>query len=729
MSQPVRHLRFGRLGQTAPFMIGVALATAAIPAAGQSFTIDDVLSPGYPLELVSAKGADRIAWTEFERGMRNVYTASAPDFSPVRLTDFMDDDGHDLSNIRISDDGSTVVFIRGHTPNREGWIANVLSDPLGAERAIWAMSTDGGNPWRVVEGWNVSLSPDGKWVAYDKDGAIYRAAVNPGIQDSDVADAAPPLFSVFGDNRDPAWSHDSRNIAFVSQREDHSYIGVYDTETPSVTYLAPGVDRDSSPTWSPDGTRVAFIRRPGLPFGARASQGAAEDADLPDGLLDSRFAGGYDWSIWVADATSGEGWELWHNTPEDSVHREVREVTWAGDNVIFQAEPDGWRHYYSVSVSNPSAGAVELTPGDGIAEHISLSSDGETLYYATNVNDIHRRHLWRVPTAGGEAVQLTRGETVETYPAALASDDRVALLGGDASRPFSVALIPSRGGEPEFITSLPDRFPLRDQVSPENVTLLAKDGFEAYSQIFLPKDLQPGEKRPALLFIHGGSRRQMLLGYHYMHFYHMAYAMNQYFASKGYIVMSVNYRSGIGFGRDFRLAPGRGGEGNTEYGDVLAVGRYLQSRPDVDTERIGVWGLSYGGILTAQGLARNSDVFKSGVDMAGVHLRGSSIDPADLTYRSSAISAVEGWTSPVLLMHGDDDRNVDFSQTVGLVQALRANDVPYELIVFPDDVHDSLVYDRWLQAFGATDDFFDRTLIRKEPVRADGGGGRGRGRR
>ncbi len=209
-----------------------------------------------------------------------------------------------------------------------------------------------------------------------------------------------------------------------------------------------------------------------------------------------------------------------------------------------------------------------------------------------------------------------------------------------------------------------------------------------------------------------------------MHFYHMAYAMNQYFASKGYIVMSVNYRSGIGFGRDFRLAPGRGGEGNTEYGDVLAVGRYLQSRPDVDTERIGVWGLSYGGILTAQGLARNSDVFKSGVDMAGVHLRGSSIDPADLTYRSSVISAVEGWTSPVLLMHGDDDRNVDFSQTVGLVQALRANDVPYELIVFPDDVHDSLVYDRWLQAFGATDDFFDRTLIRKEPVRADGGGGR-----
>ncbi|MBT5696127.1 MAG: prolyl oligopeptidase family serine peptidase, partial [Gemmatimonadales bacterium] len=193
----------------------------------------------------------------------------------------------------------------------------------------------------------------------------------------------------------------------------------------------------------------------------------------------------------------------------------------------------------------------------------------------------------------------------------------------------------------------------------------------------------------------------------------------QYFANKGYIVMSVNYRSGVGYGRDFRNAPGRGGEGNTEYQDVLAAGQYLQSRPDVDTDKLGVWGLSYGGILTAQGLARNSDVFKAGVDLAGVHLRGESISPESLTYTSSAISAVETWTSPVLLMHGDDDRNVPFQQTVGLVQALRAQDVPFELIVFPDDVHDSLVYDRWLHAFGATEEFFDRVMLRGEAIEGE----------
>jgi dipeptidyl aminopeptidase/acylaminoacyl peptidase len=195
-----------------------------------------------------------------------------------------------------------------------------------------------------------------------------------------------------------------------------------------------------------------------------------------------------------------------------------------------------------------------------------------------------------------------------------------------------------------------------------------------------------------------------------MHFYHMAYAMNQYFASQGYVVLSVNYRSGIGYGRDFRTAPNVGRRGMAEYADVLAAAQYLLQRSDVDTARIGIWGLSYGGILTAQGLARNSDIFKAGVDLAGVHSWGNPLDTAAVTYKSSAISQIDRWTSPVLLIHGDDDRNVSFSQTVGLVQALRARNIPYELIVYPDDVHDSLLFSRWLTSFHATDDFLRRHL-------------------
>ena len=711
--------------RTVPFAAIVALgfatlalaALTASPAQAQRFSIADVLSPGYPVQLVAAKDADRIAWIEYEEGRRNVYTAAAPEFAPVRLTRYEDDDGHDLSNLRISDDGSTLVFLRGHTPNRDGWIANPASDPRGAERAVWAVSTAGGEPWRVVEAWNVALSPDGEWVAYAKDGAIYRAPVNPGVV---TVEPERPLFSVFGSQGSPVWSPDSRKLAFVSDREDHSFIGVYDTDNPGITYLGPAVDRDTSPTWSADGTKVAFIRRPGLPFGARADLGDASPEDLPDGMTEARFAGGHDFSIWVGDVRTGEAREVWHNAPGDEIHNEVRSVIWAGDHIIFQAEPEGWRRYYSVAASGGTTSPVELTPGDGIAEYISLSPDGRTLFYATNAGDIDRRHLWRVPTSGGDARQLTDGDGIETYPAALASGRQVAVMYADASQPLTVAVVPADGGEARTIRELPDRYPLDLHVVPDAVTLEAEDGFEFYNQLFLPPDLRPGEKRPAMIFIHGGSRRQMLLGYHYMHFYHMAYALNQYFANKGYVVLSVNYRSGIGYGREFRNAPGRGGRGNTEYRDIKAAGEYLRDRGDVDPDRIGLWGLSYGGILTAQGLARDSDLFAAGVDIAGVHLWGNSIDPESVSYQSSSVAEVENWTSPVLLIHGDDDRNVAFSQTVGLVQLLRAQGVPHELIVFPDDVHDFLLHERWLITFDATDDFFDRYLMGGEVVTTEG---------
>jgi dipeptidyl aminopeptidase/acylaminoacyl peptidase len=253
-------------------------------------------------------------------------------------------------------------------------------------------------------------------------------------------------------------------------------------------------------------------------------------------------------------------------------------------------------------------------------------------------------------------------------------------------------------------------FPMDAHVKPELVMTKAPDGLAIHNQLFLPKDLKPGERRPAIVFVHGGPVRQMLLGYHYMQFYHWAYGINQWLANQGYVVLSVNYRSGVGYGRSFRNAPNTGGRGNAEYQDVLAAGKYLQLRPDVDPDRIGIWGLSYGGVLTAQALARNSDVFKAGVDLAGVHLWGSSLDPDATSFKSSVIGAIDGWKSPVLLVHGDDDRNVAFQQTTGLVQLLRQRDVYYELIVFPDDTHESMLHSRWMYTLGRMETFFKKFL-------------------
>jgi len=247
-------------------------------------------------------------------------------------------------------------------------------------------------------------------------------------------------------------------------------------------------------------------------------------------------------------------------------------------------------------------------------------------------------------------------------------------------------------------------------VKPEIVITKAADGLEIHNQLFLPKDLKPGERRPAIVFVHGGPVRQMMPAYHYMQFYHWAYGINQWLANQGYVVMSINYRSGVGYGRSFRQAPNVGAAGNSEYQDVVAGGKYLQTRPDVDPTRIAIWGLSYGGVLTSQALARNSDIFKAGVDLAGVHLWGSSLDPNSVSYKSSTIGAIDGWKSPVLLIQGDDDRNVAFQQMTGLVQLLRARNVYYELIVFPDDVHESLLHSRWIYTLGRMETFLRKYL-------------------
>ena len=215
----------------------------------------------------------------------------------------------------------------------------------------------------------------------------------------------------------------------------------------------------------------------------------------------------------------------------------------------------------------------------------------------------------------------------------------------------------------------------------------------------------------------------MLLGWHYMDYYHNAYAMNQYLASLGYIVLSVNYRSGIGYGLDFREALNYGATGASEYNDVLGAGLYLRSRSDVDPKRIGLWGGSYGGYLTALGLARASDLFAVGVDFHGVHdwngaisnfvpayNPGKDVDVSRIAFESSPMASVATWRSPVLLIHGDDDRNVPFHQTVALVEALRKQNVEFQELIFPDEIHGFLTEKRWLQAYHAAADFLGKHL-------------------
>lgn len=706
----------------------------AAPLSAQ--TVDQFLGIPSPLELAVAKKADRLAWVTYDRGLRNVYTAAAPTWTARRITSFLKDEGQELGDVSLSNDGRIAVFVRGTDPNDNGWIANPLHAASGVEREIWAANTATAQAWKLVAT-NASplLSPDGSVALYVKDGQIYRVRTARGVARDSMDRGLKPFIRQWGTQASPRWSPDGKKIAFVSLRGDHSYIGIYDLLTRKVDFVAPGVDCDGAPTWSRDGKQIAFIRRPGAPFGLELGAGNARvrgcaalyrwfsqppSDSLPKagGLYGATFTDDSRFKIMIADVGkqnniyNNSAHELWHNEANDKDFVRVNRMMWADGHIVFPLSPlnDEWDRYYSISLTNPTTPTL-LTTTNGFIEDATsttLSRDGRTLYYSTNANDIERRHIWSVPVAGGKPVPVSVGDGVETTPVALSSG--IAVLHFGAKQPASVALVSM--SEPKIIyPQLPATFPATKHVEPEIILTKAADGLEIHNQLFLPPDLKPGEKRPAIVFVHGGPMRQMMPAYHYMQFYHWAYGVNQWLANQGYVVISVNYRLGVGYGRSFRAAGQKGGSrGNAEYQDVLAAGRYLQTRSDVDSSRIGIWGLSYGGLLTAHALANNSDLFKVGVDMAGVHLWGSSLDTASVSYKSSPIAYIDKWTSPVLLVQGDDDRNVEFSQTVGLVQLLRAHNIPHEMIIIPDDTHESLIYDRWMYTWNRMLEFLNRYL-------------------
>jgi dipeptidyl aminopeptidase/acylaminoacyl peptidase len=141
----------------------------------------------------------------------------------------------------------------------------------------------------------------------------------------------------------------------------------------------------------------------------------------------------------------------------------------------------------------------------------------------------------------------------------------------------------------------------------------------------------------------------------------------------------------------------------------------------VEARRIALWGGSYGGYLTALGLARAPELFAAGVDVHGVHDWNVTIrnfvPDYDATARpETARSALESspmydlsrWRAPVLVVHGDDDRNVPFSETVELVEALRLQGVHVEQLVFPDEVHSFLIHESWVRTFQRAAEFLDR---------------------
>lgn len=695
---------------------------AAVPAiaAGPTghFTLRQVLGYPFPTDLTSAAATGEIAWQLNERGNRNIWVADAPDFKPRQITHYRGDNGQELTSIQLSADGKYMVYVRGGDHDNI-YSVEAPPDPLatiGKEKVqVWAVPTSGGAPVLIGEGDSPLVAPDSRHVVFIHHGDhdVWTAAI-------DGSGKAHRLFFDNGRAHDLHWSPDGKQLAFVSSRDDHSFIGIYTTGEDRIRYIDPTTNRDIDPHWSPDGKRIAFVRRPG-----RGGQLAPLLKRTPQ-----------PWAIWIADVATGKAHVLWQSphTLEGSMPDTAggTNLHWAaGNRLVFVSDIDGWPHLYSI----PAQGGEpqRLTSGHYMVEDVRMSSDRRFVIYSANTgdtpHDIDRRHLFEVSVEGGTPRALTAGRQLEWSPVALHGGHALAFIRAGAKTPPLIAVMPVSGGSAKILNQnrIPDDFPTDSLVVPKWVTFKAGDGYVAYGQLFERADTGAG-KKPAVIFVHGGPMRQMLLGWHYSGYYSNAYAVNQYLANQGYVVLSVNYRLGIGHGWQFHHPAHAGPAGASEYGDVLAGAHYLQQLPGVDGTRIGIWGGSYGGYLTALSLARDSGIFKVGSDWAGIHdwaldmsrnwfhqrypdfESGDRAEALKIAWQSSPVASIDKWRSPVLLVQGDKDHTVRFHQTVDLADRLGARHVPFKELVIPNEIHTFLRYHSWYKADAATADFFNRYL-------------------
>jgi dipeptidyl aminopeptidase/acylaminoacyl peptidase len=663
----------------------------------ERFTMASIIATPYIEPPAPAGDGLSLAYLTREAESRNVYFLRVGE-KARRLVNYADDDGRNLSDIVVSKSGGAVAYVRGGRVNRQGDSPNPPSSTDMPQQQVWLIGSDNDAPRLLGAGNEPVFTPDDQYVLWRSGGTVMAAAL--AWSNHRLLGVGEPESFLLGPHTGMRFSPDGKKVAY----ERGGAIEVRDLTAHTTVQIPHGNDLDLGPVWARDSQRLAFRREP---------------SDSPG--LERNWCGGgerycgpmrseHPWAIWTVTLASLVPHQIWQAKPGvGSVYYHLDqhyspgqfgdELFWsASDRIAFIWEGDGWRHLYAV----PAGGgeATLLTPGDGEVETVAMSTDRMQLFYATNIGDLGRRHISSVGFDGAPPHQITSGEKSEWAPVPLAAG-RLAYLGAGWADPPHVSIREANGAT--RVAVLPQArasFPGKLLVKPELVEFPASDGQKVFGQLFVPA-------RPngcAIVFSHGGIRRQMLPGFHYMEAYQYLYEMNQYLASRGCVVLSVEYRSSIMRGEAFRNAPGWGFTDNSEIRDFVGAAQYLLARKDVDAKRgVGIYGLSWGGYMTAEALALHSDLFKVGFDMAGVH---TTPDPVGLAH--SAVGQLETWGSPVLLMQGDDDMNVNFNDGVVLARALQTRRPQVELVqhAVPGQTHEmDQTYRQLVQVYSEGSEF------------------------
>ena len=368
--------------------------------------------------------------------------------------------------------------------------------------------------------------------------------------------------------------------------------------------------------------------------------------------------------------------------------------------IAFLSERDGWMHLYTLDVAAGNARPVQLTSGRWEVTSVAVASDGKKFYVTTNEAHPGERHLYTVPLDGGERAKLT--SMAGSNDATVSPDETsIAIVHSYSTRPPEVFVMPNRpGAAAKQVTTTPtEEWRAFNWIDPKVITFKARDGVDVHARLFTPEMIgaRRDPARPGVVFVHGAGYLQN--AHRYWSTYFREYMFHNLLASRGYVVLDVDYRASSGYGRDWRTAIYRH-MGGKDLDDVVDGAKYLAAREQVNPRRIGIYGGSYGGFITLMAMFTTPDVFAAGAALRPVtdwahynHGYTSNIlnvpqKDAEAYRKSSPIYFAEGLKGALLICHGMVDTNVHFQDSVRLAQRLiELRKENWELAAYPVENH------------------------------------------
>lgn len=404
-----------------------------------------------------------------------------------------------------------------------------------------------------------------------------------------------------------------------------------------------------------------------------------------------------------------------------------------GRRLWFVSEADGYAHLYTMAADGSDR--RQLTEGGWEVLDVQLSNDGRSFYLHSHEVSPFERHFYRMPVTGGSRTRLTTREGGHT--ATLSPDERlIADLFSTANRPPELFLMENRAGAAmaQLTTSPTDAWLAHEWIQPEIIRIPASDGVQVPARIYRPADVGAQPNGAAVIFVHGAGYLHNV--HDYWSSYSREYMFHHFLASKGYVVLDIDYRGSAGYGRDWRTAIYRHMGGRDLQDHVDGV-RWLQREHGIDPERVGIYGGSYGGFITLMALFTEPEWFGAGAALRSVtdwthynHGYTGRIlnfpDADSISYRrSSPIFFADGLEDPLLIAHGMVDVNVHFQDVVRLSQRLiELGKTGWEMAVYPVEDHGFVRPESWTDEYRRIFELFEEHLHPPGTRAAEGGGGR-----